>query len=81
MGTSREGEVSSVDRVTMDKNKRKLGKVLKYNKEDTMNNREKWIVSHPFLLSKAKTVKAVYQAMLVKKILTLACLKLKKTQI
>ena len=39
-----------------------------------MKNREKWIVSHSFLLSKAKTVKEVYQAMLVKKILALACL-------
>ena len=35
-------------------------------------------MSHPFLLIKAKTAKAVYQAMFVKKILTLACLKLIK---
>ena len=35
-------------------------------------------MSHPFLLSKSKTAKVVYQAILVRKILTLACLKLQK---
>ena len=78
MRGSRERGVSSVDRVAMDINKRKLEKVLKVQQRKHNEEQQKWILSHPFLLSKAKTKKAVYQAMLVKTILNLACLELQK---
>ena len=64
----------------MNKNKRKIEKVLKVQQRRDNEEQKKRIVSHPFLLSKARTVKAVYQAMLVKKILTLSCLKLLKKE-
>ena len=44
MKGSREGEVLSLDRVAVAKNKQKIEKVLQFKKENTMKNKGKWIM-------------------------------------
>ena len=65
-----------MDRVTLDRNKRKLEKALKVQQRRHNEKQRKMNSESSFFVEQSQGIEAVYQALLMKKILTLACLKI-----